>query len=123
VIIETIDKPAERGRNPMTFSEFWNIAGRADRAMCDRVGLVTFPVTTRQQEGPLPRVEASRALPASISDLVKLNELTMRHDSPVLLWPCKHSAAIAGVNQNEVELCVLSHKLSMSNPLSSTLRF
>ena len=50
VIIETLDKPAERGRNPMTFSEFWNIAGRAGRAMRDRVGLVVFPVTTKQQE-------------------------------------------------------------------------
>jgi helicase len=50
VIIETLDKPADRGRNPMTFSEFWNIAGRAGRAMRDRVGLVVFPITTKQQE-------------------------------------------------------------------------
>lgn len=50
VIIETLDKPADRGRNPMTFSEFWNIAGRAGRAMRDRVGLVVFPVTTGAQE-------------------------------------------------------------------------
>lgn len=50
VIIETLDKLAERGRQPMTFSEFWNIAGRAGRAMRDRVGLVVFPVTTGKQE-------------------------------------------------------------------------
>jgi helicase len=50
VIVETLDKPADRGRQPMTFSEFWNIAGRAGRAMRDRVGLVVFPVTNRQQE-------------------------------------------------------------------------
>jgi len=42
VIVETLEKPADRGRQPMTFSEFWNIAGRAGRAMRDRVGLVVF---------------------------------------------------------------------------------
>ena len=58
VIIETLDKPADRGRQPMTFSEFWNIAGRAGRAMRDRVGLVVFPVTTRQTGGRCTRVPA-----------------------------------------------------------------
>ena len=50
VIMETLDKPADRGRDPMTFSEFWNIAGRAGRAMRDRVGLVVFPITSGDQE-------------------------------------------------------------------------
>jgi helicase len=53
VIVETLDKPSGRENNwrqPLTFSEFWNIAGRAGRAMRDRVGLVVFPITTSQQE-------------------------------------------------------------------------
>lgn len=52
VIVETLDKPRGpgQGSNPLSFSEFWNIAGRAGRAMRDRVGLVVFPVTERAQE-------------------------------------------------------------------------
>lgn len=66
VIVETLDKPADRGRQPMTFSEFWNIAGRAGRAMRDRVGLVVFPVTTGEQEANTRAfLEASAAQVAS----------------------------------------------------------
>jgi replicative superfamily II helicase len=53
VIVETLDKPRgprQGGSMPLSFSEFWNIAGRAGRAMRDRVGLVVFPVTDRAQE-------------------------------------------------------------------------
>lgn len=66
VIVETLDKPADRGRQPMTFSEFWNIAGRAGRAMRDRVGLVVFPVTNGEQEASTRAfLEASAAQVAS----------------------------------------------------------
>ena len=66
VIVETLDKPADRGRQPLTFSEFWNIAGRAGRAMRDRVGLVVFPITNRQQEADVREfLRASAAQVAS----------------------------------------------------------
>jgi len=64
VIIETLDKPAGRehgGRQPLSFSEFWNIAGRAGRAMRDRVGLVVFPITTGAQEAAVREFLRARA--------------------------------------------------------------
>jgi helicase len=44
VIIETLQKPnGTNGWQPLKFAEFWNIAGRAGRALRDRLGLVVFP--------------------------------------------------------------------------------
>ena len=48
VIVESLTKPVttrngRRGTVPLSFAEFWNIAGRAGRAMKDRLGLVLFP--------------------------------------------------------------------------------
>jgi helicase len=44
VIVETLRRPVgDRTWADFTFSEFWNIAGRAGRALRDRVGLVVFP--------------------------------------------------------------------------------
>jgi helicase len=46
VVVETLKKPREpQGWQDLTFSEFWNIAGRAGRALRDRLGLVVYPVT------------------------------------------------------------------------------
>jgi hypothetical protein len=44
VIVETLQKPREpNGRQDLDFSEFWNIAGRAGRALRDRLGQVVYP--------------------------------------------------------------------------------
>lgn len=44
VIVETLQKPKDpTGWQDLTFSEFWNIAGRAGRALRDRLGLVVYP--------------------------------------------------------------------------------
>lgn len=44
VIVETLQKPKNpTGWQPLEFAEFWNIAGRAGRALRDRVGLVVYP--------------------------------------------------------------------------------
>lgn len=45
VIIETLTK----GNVPLTYSDFWNIAGRAGRALLDEVGIVMFPTGSRQR--------------------------------------------------------------------------
>lgn len=58
----------------MTFSEFWNIAGRAGRAMRDRVGLVVFPVTTGAQEADVReflRASAAEVASALIDTLTE----------------------------------------------------
>lgn len=47
VIVETLQKPKNpNGWQALTFAEFWNIAGRAGRALRDRLGLVVYPATS-----------------------------------------------------------------------------
>lgn len=44
VIVETLQKPKDpTGWQDLSFAEFWNIAGRAGRALRDRLGLVVYP--------------------------------------------------------------------------------
>lgn len=52
VVIETLKVPQGRGRpyRDLQYSEFWNIAGRAGRALKDPVGLVVWPATTPADE-------------------------------------------------------------------------
>ncbi|MFF0290059.1 DEAD/DEAH box helicase [Streptomyces sp. NPDC005262] len=52
VIIETLKVPQKRGEKyrPLRYSEFWNIAGRAGRALKDRVGVVVYPSTGMAQD-------------------------------------------------------------------------
>ncbi|WP_328223309.1 DEAD/DEAH box helicase [Streptomyces sp. NBC_00310] len=52
VIIETLKVPQGRGQKyrPLRYSEFWNIAGRAGRALRDRVGVVIYPSTGKPQD-------------------------------------------------------------------------
>ena len=83
VIVETLDKPADRGRQPMSFSEFWNIAGRAGRAMHDRVGLVVFPITNKQQEADVRdflRASAAQVASALIETLTDTVAAAERFD-------------------------------------------
>jgi hypothetical protein len=49
VVIESLSVPLLRGSRDLTYSEFWNIAGRAGRAMRDRMGLVVFPVDRKRR--------------------------------------------------------------------------
>jgi helicase len=49
VVVETLRKPLgdRRGWVELSYSEFWNIAGRAGRALRDRLGLVVFPTGSK----------------------------------------------------------------------------
>lgn len=51
-IVESLEMPQGRGRKyrPLQYSEFWNIAGRAGRAVQDRVGIVVWPSVSRKQD-------------------------------------------------------------------------
>lgn len=67
----------------MSFSEFWNIAGRAGRAMRDRVGLVVFPITNRQQEADVRqflRASAAQVASALIETLTDMVTAAERFD-------------------------------------------
>ena len=52
VIVETLKVPQRRGMpyRPLTYAEFWNIAGRAGRALKDPVGLVLYPAASPADE-------------------------------------------------------------------------
>jgi len=116
VIVETLDKPADKGRQPMSFSEFWNIAGRAGRAMRDRVGLVVFPVTDRQQEANVREfLQASAAQVASalietLSDSVTAAEefdlgFVRKHKTfAVFLQYLTHALRVGGADTTAAQL-------------------
>ncbi|MFC9115000.1 DEAD/DEAH box helicase [Streptomyces sp. NPDC057092] len=52
VIVETLTVPQGRGKphRPLRYSEFWNIAGRAGRALRDSVGVVVYPSTGKDHD-------------------------------------------------------------------------
>ncbi len=52
VVVEILTIPQGRGRphRDLTFAEFWNIAGRAGRALKDRVGTVVWPSTSPSED-------------------------------------------------------------------------
>jgi hypothetical protein len=85
VVIETLRK----GRSgKLTFQEFWNIAGRAGRAMIDTVGTVAFP--TRNDNDKQNRIDFLQAEATEIaSQLAKLitraDEIVRQFDDPVQL--------------------------------------
>jgi replicative superfamily II helicase len=49
VIVETLKK----GDADLTYSDFWNIAGRAGRALVDKLGVVAFPAPTHEKKDEL----------------------------------------------------------------------
>lgn len=52
VVVETLKKSTdgpERWKE-LSFDEFWNIAGRAGRALRDRIGLVAYPTVSRAEK-------------------------------------------------------------------------
>lgn len=57
VVVESLSRPVTIDGRPawrdLSFEEFWNIAGRAGRALRDRVGLVAFPVTSPSEIGDI----------------------------------------------------------------------
>ena len=67
VIIETLKVPQGRGQKyrALQYSEFWNIAGRAGRALKDRVGTVIWP-----SDGPKSDKEFSEFLEGEAANVV-----------------------------------------------------
>lgn len=67
VIIETLNVPQGKGQKyrPLQYSEFWNIAGRAGRALKDRVGTVIWP-----SDGPQSDREFSEFLEGEAANVV-----------------------------------------------------
>lgn len=118
VIIETLKVPQGRGKAPrdMTFAEFWNIAGRAGRALKDPLGLVLYPITSPAQEGDFRAYlqreaqDVVSALAAVLSGLEDVEEYGLRlvRSQPALsqfLQYLAHALRVAGYDRavSEVE--------------------
>lgn len=67
VVIESISVPSRPARD-MTYSEFWNIAGRAGRAFNDHMGLIVYAISSKKDEIAFKRYnrETSDAILSSI---------------------------------------------------------
>jgi hypothetical protein len=94
VIVETLDKPGDPrrggGNKPLSFAEFWNIAGRAGRAMRDRVGLVVFPVVERAQEEAVREFLRASAAEVASALIETLNDALAAADNINLAFVRSH---------------------------------
>ncbi|AWG66286.1 hypothetical protein DDT46_22510 [Mycobacteroides abscessus] len=118
VIVETLSKTQGFGRpwKALTYSEFWNIAGRAGRAMRDPLGLVAFPSVNKSDRTDVAeflRGEAtavSSALleaAATIGDTAAEFNLAFTRQNPdlaVLLQYLTHVTRLSGAEQTAIEL-------------------
>jgi replicative superfamily II helicase len=84
VIVDAITRATERtGHRPLPFDEFWNIAGRAGRAMKDHVGLIIFAA---RNQGDIEvyknylQQDARNVVSSILEDLDKLTEIAEKFD-------------------------------------------
>lgn len=118
VIVESLQKyvgPPQQWQE-LSYAEFWNIAGRAGRALQDRLGLVVFPTTSPQDLTQVREyleaeaVELSSALMTAIAELgdaaTEFNlQLVARHPAvAVFLQYLTHALRIAGHESATAEL-------------------
>jgi helicase len=118
VIVETLKRPVgdAQGWSEFTFSEFWNIAGRAGRALRDRVGLVVFPARNDadvEQARVFLAREATEIASALIEALVRASDAADRFDLSfirrhrtfsVFLQYLMHALRVAGFETAQAEL-------------------
>ena len=118
VIVETLKRPVgeAQGWAEFSFSEFWNIAGRAGRALRDRVGLVVFPARNNadvEQAQTFLAREATEVASALIEALVRASDAADRFDLSfirrhrtfsVFLQYLMHALRVAGFETAQAEL-------------------
>jgi hypothetical protein len=80
VIVETLKVPQRRGEKyrSLRYSEFWNIAGRAGRALKDHVGVVVYPSINANQDKEFRDYLEGEAVKvvSALLDVVKLLDET-----------------------------------------------
>lgn len=118
VVMETVQKPSD-GPSPwedFSYAEFWNIAGRAGRALRDRLGLVVFPVKEPAQLAKVKdflRGEAQELASALVDALAGMTALGERFDRDfvrrnpslsVFLQYLTHATRVAGLETGRSEL-------------------
>lgn len=147
VIVETLTRPQGFGKpwKKLSYSEFWNIAGRAGRAMRDPLGLVAFPCVdknARQEVSAFLSAEAAAVASSLLAATKGLTEaahefnLSFIRDNPdlaVFLQYLTHVTRVGGAEQTAAELedvlrsSLVFHQLgtdegSLSSPLVSLAR-
>jgi helicase len=118
VIVETLTLSQGRGRSnrPLQYSEFWNIAGRAGRALKDRIGTVIWPADSPASaqefvnylEGEATAVVSALAgTLASVDDVASEYNLDMVRRHPSLshfLQYLAHALRVGGFAQASAEI-------------------
>jgi hypothetical protein len=118
VIVEPLKLPDGRGRpyRPLQYAEFWNIAGRAGRALKDRIGTVVFPSVSKEQDEEFRqylRGEAEEIVSALAGVLSTLSDessdygLKLVRDKPTLsqfLQYLVHALRVGGYTQASAEM-------------------
>ena len=118
VIVETLTISQGRGRphRPLQYSEFWNIAGRAGRALKDRVGTVIWPADSPSSaekfksylEGEATEVVSALAKALmSVDDIASEYGLDMVRRQPSLshfLQYLAHALRVGGFAQASAEV-------------------
>lgn len=118
VILETISKSQGIGNGtvPLTYSEFWNIAGRAGRALRDSLGLIIFPTPTKDDRTAAQEflrgeaedicshlMQATSEL-ASIVDKFDLKFVRQNSALAVFLQYLAHAARVAGAEESSRDI-------------------
>ncbi|MFE0509371.1 DEAD/DEAH box helicase [Streptomyces sp. NPDC058964] len=114
VVLETISRSQGYGKptRPLSYSEFWNIAGRAGRAMQDSLGLVVFPAQSEAEKSEVRNFLQNQAVDicsylmqatAELSNVVDRFDLSfVRQNSAlaVFLQYLAHAARVAGAEES-----------------------
>jgi helicase len=118
VIVEPLKLPAGRGRpyRKLQYGEFWNIAGRAGRALKDRIGTVIFPSVNATQDAEFREylrgeadeiVSALAGVVSTLSDDSSEYGLKLVRDKPTLsqfLQYLVHALRVGGYAQASAEI-------------------
>lgn len=87
VLIEQLRK----GRVPLTYEDFWNVAGRAGRALVDSLGVVAFPARGDKDEESYREFlsKEAEAITSQLAHLVeRIDEISENFDmGAVARWP------------------------------------
>ncbi|MEU6141435.1 DEAD/DEAH box helicase [Streptomyces sp. NPDC047081] len=118
VILETINRSQGFGQptRPLSYSEFWNIAGRAGRALQDALGLVVFPAQSNDEREEVRSFLQNQAVDicshlmeatADLSSIVDRFDLSfVRQNSAlaVFLQYLAHAARVAGAEESSRDI-------------------
>lgn len=136
VIVETLKKPKDpRGWEDLTYSDFWNVAGRAGRALRDRLGLVVYPSATPADKEVFRsylRNEATELVSVLVSALSQIDAaadefnlaFVRRHPAmAIFMQYVAHALSVGGFENARVEVedllrsSFVYHQAESENPL------